>query len=83
MKYLAAQGYRCTGCGMRQDPAQARHFRFCNYTGKFFCQKCHTNATSIVPAYILHRWSFKKYVTFYEALLLSITCRACAETCLM
>ena len=62
MKHLAAQGYRCTGCGMRQEPSQARHFRFCNYTGKYFCQKCHSNASSIVPAYVLHRWSFKKYV---------------------
>jgi run domain Beclin-1 interacting cysteine-rich containing protein len=61
MKHLAAQGYRCTGCGMRQEPSQARHFRFCNYTGKYFCQKCHSNASSIVPAYVLHRWSFKKY----------------------
>ena len=62
MKYLAVQGYRCTGCGMRQDPAHARHFRFCHYTGKYFCQKCHTNASSIIPAHILHRWSFKKYI---------------------
>jgi run domain Beclin-1 interacting cysteine-rich containing protein len=61
MKQLASQEYRCTGCGMKQDPAQARYFRFCNYTGKYFCQKCHTNATSVIPAYIMDRWSFKRY----------------------
>ena len=60
MEQLASQGYRCTGCGMKQDPSQARHFRFCNYTGKYFCQRCHTNATSVIPAYIMDRWSFKK-----------------------
>ena len=61
LKQLAAQGYRCTGCGMKQEPSQARHFRFCNYTGKYFCQKCHTNATSVIPAYIMDRWSFRKW----------------------
>ena len=65
LKQLAAQSYRCTGCGMKQEPSQARHFRFCNYTGKYFCQKCHTNATSVIPAYIMDRWSFRKWACMH------------------
>jgi run domain Beclin-1 interacting cysteine-rich containing protein len=61
LRQLAGQGWRCTGCGMRQDPPQARQFRFCHYTGRLFCQKCHTNAPATIPAHILHHWSFKKY----------------------
>ncbi len=57
---LAAQGYRCTGCGMKVTPAYAKYFRFCHYTGKYFCQNCHMNATSLIPSHILDRWSFKK-----------------------
>lgn len=57
---LAAQGYRCTGCGMKVEPSHAKHFRFCNYVGKYFCQNCHTNAIHIIPAHVLERWSFKK-----------------------
>ncbi len=59
-KDLAAQGYRCTGCGMKVTPAYAKYFRFCHYTGKYFCQNCHTSTTSLIPAHILDRWSFKK-----------------------
>jgi len=61
IKDLSAQGYRCTGCGMKVAPSHARYFRFCNYTGKYFCQNCHTNAVSIIPAQIIDKWSFKKY----------------------
>ncbi len=59
-KDLAAQGNRCTGCGMKVTPSYTKYFRFCNYTGKYFCQNCHMNTTSLVPAHILERWSFKK-----------------------
>jgi len=72
VKDMAAQGYRCTGCGMKIEPAYAKLFRFCNYTGKYFCQNCHTNATSIIPAYILDRWSFKRlYVSNFARDLLA------------
>lgn len=71
-KDLSAQGYRCTGCGMKVNPTLAKYFRFCNYTGKYFCQNCHTNATSIIPAYILERWSFKRlYVSNFARDLLA------------
>lgn len=35
--------------------------RFCYYTGQYFCQNCHTNQHSIIPAYVIHKWEFKKY----------------------
>jgi len=62
VKDLSKQGYRCTGCGMKMATSHARYFRFCNYTGKYFCQNCHTNAVSIIPAQIIDKWSFKKCV---------------------
>ena len=71
-KDLAAQGYRCTGCGMKVKPGYVKYFRFCNYTGKYFCQNCHMNATSLIPAYILERWSFKRlYVSNFARDLLA------------
>ena len=57
---LIAQGYRCTGCGMTLDSNHSRYFRFCYYTGKYFCQNCHISTLWVVPAYILEYWSFKK-----------------------
>ena len=35
-------------------------FRFCNYTGKFFCRRCHRNDAAALPARILLNWDFKK-----------------------
>ena len=57
---------------MKVNPTLAKYFRFCNYTGKYFCQNCHTNATSIIPAHILERWSFKRlYVSNFARDLLA------------
>jgi len=45
---------------MKVEVGVAKTFRFCNYTGKYFCQSCHTNSTHILPAHILENWSFRK-----------------------
>ena len=47
---------------MKVEPSHVRYFRFCNYTGKYFCQNCHSNALSMIPAYVIERWSFKRSV---------------------
>ncbi|KAK4302457.1 hypothetical protein Pmani_025454 [Petrolisthes manimaculis] len=58
---LGVQLLRCAGCGMRVTPQLSRHFRLCNYFGRYFCTTCHTNQTTIIPAKILHKWDFKMY----------------------
>lgn len=54
---LDAQRFACHGCtapiGIIFGEA-----RFCEYTGKHFCVKCHVNETALIPARILHEWSF-------------------------
>ena len=79
VKDLSAQGYRCTGCGMKVAPSHARYFRFCNYTGKYFCQNCHTNAVSIIPAQIIDKWSFKKCVCVCVSVC--VLKRVCVSMC--
>ncbi|XP_076800874.1 run domain Beclin-1-interacting and cysteine-rich domain-containing protein-like isoform X3 [Clavelina lepadiformis] len=38
-----------------------KRFRYCEYTGKYFCTCCHDNKLFIIPAYILHKFDFNKY----------------------
>ena len=34
-------------------------FRWCHYTGKFFCTGCHSANTHVIPARIIHHWDFR------------------------
>ncbi|KAG7169257.1 run domain Beclin-1-interacting and cysteine-rich domain-containing protein-like [Homarus americanus] len=56
---MGTQGWRCAGCGMRVSESLSRHFRLCNYLGRYFCTTCHSNQTAMIPAKILHKWDFK------------------------
>lgn len=38
-----------------------RRYRYCEYLGKFFCPRCHSNELAFIPARILHRWDFTRY----------------------
>lgn len=58
---LARQNHRCAGCGTRVEPGFIKRFRYCEYLGKYFCQCCHSNATSFIPGKILQKWDFTKY----------------------
>ncbi|KAK8749524.1 hypothetical protein OTU49_015407 [Cherax quadricarinatus] len=58
---MGTQGWRCAGCGMRVSERLSRHFRLCNYLGRYFCTTCHSNQTAMIPAKILHKWDFKLY----------------------
>lgn len=56
---LAAQSYRCADCkiaisfkGEHGEPRQ------CDYTGQYYCQICHWNDVSIIPARVVHNWDF-------------------------
>lgn len=41
-----------------------KRFRYCEYLGKYFCNCCHSNKLSVIPAKILHRWDFNKVFYF-------------------
>lgn len=58
---LAKQNYRCAGCGMKVEPGYAKKYRYCEYLGKYFCQCCHSNQTSVIPGRVLKKWDFTKH----------------------
>ena len=54
------QGYRCAGCHMEVEPYLSKYYRYCYYHGKYFCQSCHSNSKTILPALVIHEWNFKQ-----------------------
>ncbi|XP_061739256.1 run domain Beclin-1-interacting and cysteine-rich domain-containing protein isoform X1 [Nerophis ophidion] len=58
---VAKQNYRCAGCGTRVDPDYIKRLRYCEYTGRYFCQCCHENAQAVVPGRIMMKWDFGRY----------------------
>lgn len=58
---LVKQNYRCAGCGAKVEPGYMKRYRYCEYLGKYFCPRCHTNAVAYIPGRILRKWDFTKY----------------------
>ena len=58
---LAKQNYCCAGCGAKVEPGYMKRYRYCEYLGKYFCPRCHTNALAYIPGRILRKWDFTKY----------------------
>eukprot|EP00057_Strongylocentrotus_purpuratus_P007742 XP_011662216.1 PREDICTED: run domain Beclin-1 interacting and cysteine-rich containing protein isoform X2 [Strongylocentrotus purpuratus] len=58
---VAKQNFRCAGCGMKAERGFLKRLRYCEYLGKYFCQCCHTNASSPIPSRILRKWDFSRY----------------------
>ncbi|CAG5098492.1 Oidioi.mRNA.OKI2018_I69.XSR.g15718.t1.cds [Oikopleura dioica] len=52
---LPAQNYRCFECetpiGIIYGPP-----RHCAFTGKYYCNKCHDNSVSVIPARMIFNW---------------------------
>merc|ERR1719223_1115570 len=52
---LPAQNYRCFECetpiGIIYGPP-----RHCAFTGKYYCNKCHDNSLSVIPARVVFNW---------------------------
>nr|XP_019779262.1 differentially expressed in FDCP 8 homolog isoform X7 [Tursiops truncatus] len=44
--------YTCTG-GV---PSEARQ---CDYTGQYYCSRCHWNDLAVIPARVVHNWDFE------------------------
>ncbi|XP_036055292.1 protein associated with UVRAG as autophagy enhancer isoform X1 [Onychomys torridus] len=58
---VVAQNFFCAGCGTPIQPKFVKRLRYCEYTGKYFCDGCHSSAESCIPARILVMWDFRKY----------------------
>jgi hypothetical protein len=53
--------YFCADCQKKIEKHNQRKMRFCEYTGKLFCTKCHINDVSVIPARVLKNWDFKRF----------------------
>ncbi|KAK0161297.1 hypothetical protein PV327_009782 [Microctonus hyperodae] len=59
-KGLAAQGYRCAECQTRITFKSAWiEPRLCDYTGLYFCQRCHWNSLAVIPARVIRNWDME------------------------
>ncbi|XP_065840480.1 run domain Beclin-1-interacting and cysteine-rich domain-containing protein-like [Oscarella lobularis] len=58
---MAKQNFRCAGCGLRVEAQHMKYFRYCEYTGKYFCSSCHTRKMYIIPGRILQKWDFRQF----------------------
>lgn len=57
---IARQNYRCCGCGLVIEKDMIPRMQYCYYSGKYWCQHgCHSKTKTIIPAYVINKWSFK------------------------
>ncbi|XP_003706901.2 differentially expressed in FDCP 8 homolog isoform X2 [Megachile rotundata] len=57
---LSGQGYRCAECKVRitfnsvwVEP------RLCDYSGLYYCQRCHWNTAMVIPARVIRNWDME------------------------
>eukprot|EP00727_Mastigamoeba_balamuthi_P011204 m51a1_g6706 hypothetical protein (872) ;mRNA; r:110428-114461 len=55
----------CPDCGIvLSSGAKNRFFdvvRYCHYTGKWYCEDCHKNDRSVIPARVIFDWDLSEY----------------------
>ena len=62
--YLCEKGVpgpSCFGCGAAFGGLFSAAPRYCEFTGKFFCSKCHSNRKSVIPARVVRLWDRGQY----------------------
>uniref|UniRef100_A0A914HTR6 Rubicon Homology domain-containing protein n=1 Tax=Globodera rostochiensis TaxID=31243 RepID=A0A914HTR6_GLORO len=61
-KSLLYQNYQCAECcsPIGYDDDCEKFARVCDYTGLFYCRRCHWNDEMVVPARIVRNWDFEK-----------------------
>jgi len=63
------------GCATCSGPLEGNIFRrgrFCHYTGKHYCKKCHSDDKALIPAKVVKEWDHKLYAvskTSYNTLI--------------
>lgn len=57
---LSNQGYRCAECKARITFKSAWiEPRLCDYTGLYYCQRCHWNTAMVIPARVIRNWDME------------------------
>ncbi|XP_016914886.1 differentially expressed in FDCP 8 homolog isoform X2 [Apis cerana] len=57
---LSNQGYRCAECKTRITFKSAWiEPRLCDYTGLYYCQRCHWNTAMVIPARVIRNWDME------------------------
>ncbi|XP_015792468.1 differentially expressed in FDCP 8 homolog [Tetranychus urticae] len=52
---MVKQQFKCNDC---DGPISFNSCNLCDYDGKYYCQKCHSGDTAVIPARIIHNWDF-------------------------
>lgn len=73
-KGLSAQRYRCAECHTKISfETNWIEPRLCDYTGLYFCQRCHWNTLEVIPARVIRNWDMEtRKVSRYAAQLLAL-----------
>ena len=61
---LALQNNCCADCGIHFDKKNSlfkKEYRYCEYSHYFYCMKCHSNKTTIIPSKLVRSWDYKTY----------------------
>ncbi|XP_014297334.1 differentially expressed in FDCP 8 homolog [Microplitis demolitor] len=59
-KGLSAQGYKCAECHTRLTFKSVWvEPRLCDYTGLYYCQRCHWNTMAVIPARVIRNWDME------------------------
>ncbi|XP_043787209.1 differentially expressed in FDCP 8 homolog isoform X2 [Apis laboriosa] len=57
---LSNQGYRCAECKARITfKSTWIEPRLCDYTGLYYCQRCHWNTAMVIPARVIRNWDME------------------------
>ncbi|XP_029954446.1 LOW QUALITY PROTEIN: pleckstrin homology domain-containing family M member 1 [Salarias fasciatus] len=54
-KGLDAQSFKCAGCPQQIGPSRGRA-RLCEFSGRYYCDSCHTGETTVIPSRMVHNW---------------------------
>ncbi|CAN9508737.1 unnamed protein product [Ophioblennius macclurei] len=54
-KGLDTQGFKCAGCPRQIGPSRGRA-RLCEFSGRYYCDVCHSGETSVIPSRMVHNW---------------------------
>ncbi|XP_006897936.1 PREDICTED: pleckstrin homology domain-containing family M member 1 [Elephantulus edwardii] len=66
-KGLDSQGCFCAGCS-RQIGFSFVRPKLCAFSGLYYCDICHQDDTSVIPARIIHNWDLTKRLICRQAL---------------
>ncbi|CAL1681628.1 unnamed protein product [Lasius platythorax] len=57
---LSKQSYRCAECKVRITFKSAWvEPRLCDYSGLYYCQRCHWNTAMVIPARVIRNWDME------------------------